>query len=550
MKKHIKKAIFPLLLSAALLLAGCGAVAPADDPGTEPASSSTSTSIPDVDSMFKDRDLDASYDESQAVTIRLEGGTASCDSDAVTVDGGTVTITAEGTYLLSGTLTDGRIVVRADDSEKVQLVLKDADITCSDSAAIYAVEADKVFITLADGTENRLANGGSYADTAESNIDAVIFAKTDLTLNGSGSLTVLAAAGHGVVCKDDLVVTGGSYTIDAAEHGMEGKDSVRIADGTLVITAGKDGIHAENSDDAGKGWLYVRGGSFDIAAQGDAVSAGSDLRIDGGSFSLTTGAGSASVTLASDADGFGGAPWGGNSWNEVNGTDDGLNCIGLKADGSIALYGGSFDIDAVDDAIHAGGAVEITDGDFSLRSGDDAIHSDSDVLIRGGAFDIPYCYEGVESSSVTIDGGTLNIVSSDDGINTAGGSDATPGGTPAYDAACSAVINGGDITIVSEGDCIDSNGDITVNGGTLNLTCGGNGNTALDCNGTYTNNGGSVTTNDGSESGGGMGGPMGGMPPGGQMGTPPDGGQMGGPPSGGPPDGNRPDMADSSATAT
>jgi hypothetical protein len=114
---------------------------------------------------------------------------------------------------------------------------------------------DKVFVILAEGSENTLANGGEYIAIDDNNIDSVIFAKTDLTLNGSGSLTITARAGHGVVSKDDLVITGGSYTITAASHGLSGKDSIAIADGTFAITSGKDGIHAENSDNASLGYL-------------------------------------------------------------------------------------------------------------------------------------------------------------------------------------------------------------------------------------------------------------------------------------------------------
>ncbi len=569
MKHRIGKEVLPVLIGAALLLAGCGTVNEAVG-GTEPETAAVQTeSLSDTagtNDMFSSRDLDPDYDESQAISIQLTGNTAVCNSDTVTVDGGTVTITAAGTYILSGTLTDGQIVVRAGEADKVQLVLNDVDITCSDSAAVYAAESDKVFLTLADSSENVLTNGGTYTADGETNVDAVIFAKTDLTLNGAGNLTVNAAVGHGIVCKDDLVISGGNYTIDAANHGIEGRDSIRIATGSVFITAGKDGIHAENDDDAEAGWLYILDGNFTVNAQGDAISTASTLEIKDGTFELATGAGSSSVTLTSDADGFGMGAWG--SWDEANAADDAsVSCKGLKSGGNISVYGGTFNIDSVDDAIHASGTVEIADGDLSLRSGDDAIHSDSDVIIQGGDFDIPYCYEGVEGLSVTIDGGTLNIVSSDDGINTAGGADGSgfmaDGGDFTYNAACSVVVGGGNITIASQGDCIDSNGDITVNGGTINLTCGGNGNTALDCIGTYTNNGGTVTTNDGSESGMGMGGPMGGQMDdmggqlgniGGQMngggpmgGGPMDGGQMGGMPPGG----GSPDMGstDSSAAA-
>ena len=149
-------------------------------------------------------------------------------------------------------------------------------------------------------------------DIDENSIDAVIFAKTDLTLNGSGSLTINAQAGHGVVSKDDLVITGGNYTITAASHGLSGKDSIAIAGGTFTITSGKDGIHAENADDLSLGTLYIADGTYTIASQGDAVSAQGALQIDGGTFDLYTGEGSASVdmTTSDDLGPMGGSPRG------------------------------------------------------------------------------------------------------------------------------------------------------------------------------------------------------------------------------------------------
>lgn len=162
--------------------------------------------------------------------------------------------------------------------------------------------------------------------------------------------------------------------------------------------------------------------------------------------------------------------------------------------------------------MHAGGNVTITGGEWVICTGDDAIHADAAVVIQAGNFSIPTCYEGVEGQSVTIGGGTLDIIASDDGINTAGGNDGSGTGFGfgkqdqfASDGSCFILINGGMITIVSDGDSIDSNGSLTVNGGTLKLTCNGNGNTAIDTNGAFTHNGGSITTNDGSESGSSMG---------------------------------------------
>ena len=528
MSNQTKRAVLASILCVALLLAGCGGEAAASAETTTAVSETDNTPLEatvaatDTSALFSNRDMDAGYDGSAAVSIRLNGGTALCSSSAVAIDGGEITLLAEGVYILSGTLTEGQVVVDAGDGAKVQIVLSGADITSASSAAIYCREADKVFLTLAAGTENSLTNGGSFQPAEDSNIDAVVFSKTDLTLNGSGSLTVTSPGGHGIVSKDELTITDGSYTLTAARHGLSGKDSVAIAGGSFTITSGSDGIHAENADDAAKGFLYIADGSFTIDAQGDAISASGDLQIDGGSFALTAGGGSASVTMkAGDtmqrpgSQDFSVA----NAADAADAAEDTASCKGIKAGGTLTVNGGSFDLDTADDAVHSGGDVTVTGGEWTLRTGDDGIHADAAVLIRAGSFTIPYCYEGVEGQSVTIDGGTLDITARDDGLNAAGGADGS--GTAygfgrqdpfAVDENCAITINGGEITIVSDGDCLDSNGILTVNGGTLKLSCSGNGNTAIDASGTFTNNGGSITTNDGSESGtGGMGGGHGGM---------------------------------------
>lgn len=535
----MKNIAIPLLLSLSLLLSGCRSTGTASSSNAASSADTEPVSVIDTASLFSDRDLDGSYDESAAVAIQLTGETAVCDSGAVSIDGGTITLSGEGTYLVSGTLTDGQIAVDAGDTDKVQIVLDGASITCADSAAIYARNADKVFLTLAAESENTLTNGGIYTALDENNIDAVVFSKTDLTLNGSGSLTIDAQAGHGVVSKDELTITGGAYTVTAAEHGMTGKDSLAVAGGDFTITSGKDGLHAENADDAALGFLYLADGSFTVAAQGDAVSAGGAVQIDGGTFDLTTGEGSASVTMPTEDDfaaGGRGGPGGSRPlgdppadgetppvWRErpdrpaenetapaaetaaeAEAAEDTVSRKGVKAEGALVINGGTFTVDSADDCLHSGGDLTVTGGTFTLSSGDDAIHSDSAVTLRAGAYSIPYCYEGIEGLSVTVEDGTFHITAHDDGFNAASGADSAGfggRGTPFAASADSFItVNGGTITVVSDGDCLDSNGDLTLNGGTLDLTCNGNGNTALDCDGDYANNGGSVTTNDGSES--------------------------------------------------
>ncbi len=518
----MKKRSTTLLLIFTFLftLSGCGFTTPAKTQSAaaegNTAQSSDSALVGNASEMFTDRDLEIEYDEETSTQIALLGESASSDSDTVEISGGTITITKEGTYILSGTLDDGMIVVSAGDTDKVQLVLDGVSISNSTSAAIYVLEADKAFITTAPESENTLVNGGEYIPIDDNNIDAVIFSKADLTLNGTGMLTVSATAGHGIVSKDDLIFTSGNYDVIAASHGFSGKDSVRISGGVYTISSGKDAIHAENTDNADLGFLYVADGTFSLTSGGDGMSAGSYLQIEDGDFTITTGEGSASVATDTDSMNFDLG-----SRFEMQSTaqeDSSISQKGLKADGRITLTGGNFVADTVDDSIHAGGNILITGGTFSLSSGDDAIHSDNAVDIQSGSFTIAYCYEGIEGLSITIDDGSFELTSTDDGLNAAGGADGSGfgGGRPGQDLFSSdqdsfITINGGTFAIISGGDCIDSNGDLTINGGTLTLTCNGRGDTALDCDGTYSNNGGEVMTNDDSENNPGQMGAQGGM---------------------------------------
>lgn len=534
-KGNAMKRYVGILLSA-LLLAGCAkdnegiieaaAIQPPTAQTVEAVQAQIDRTLA-ADDLFSSRDLDGSYDGSKAKSIVL--------------DGQSILIDQEGVYLLSGVMTDGQIVVDAGKDAKVQLVLDGVDVTCASSAAIYCKSADKLFVTLAPGSENRLANGGSYTAIDENNIDAVIFSKADLTLQGQGSLSIAAQAGHGIVSKDELVITGGSYVIAAVEHGMTGKDGISISGGVLEIHAGEDGIHAK-SDKEEKGFLYIGGGSFQITAGEDAVSATGAVQIEDGIFRLESGGGSEAVTMRpSDAAGF--------RQNTTVAYGSETSAKGIKSDSTILISGGSFALDCADDGIHAGSDICIAGGEFTIRTADDGIHSDANVQIQNGTLEILYCYEGIEGENVTIDSGEMIIDAVDDGINAAGGMDGSGFGGQRMGGNWVITVNGGTITIVSDGDCLDSNGSLILNGGKLDLTCGGNGNTALDCDGSFQNNGAEVSTNDGSENGGGFGShggfgsrpemPNGEMPsreiPGDRM---PNGGQV---PNGGKNFGSRPD---------
>ncbi len=184
------------------------------------------------------------------------------------------------------------ILINTDKKKKVQLYLDNTDIHSETSAPIYVLQADKVFITLAPDSENTLSNGGSFVAIDENNIDAVIFSKEDLTLNGSGSLTINSPAGHGIVSKDELTFTSGTYHISSASHAVNGKDNLCIANAIFNIESGKDGLRADHDDDASLGFVYIQSGTFAITAEGDGVSASSTLQIDDGTFDIVSGGGS------------------------------------------------------------------------------------------------------------------------------------------------------------------------------------------------------------------------------------------------------------------
>ncbi len=460
-----------------------------------------------VSDMFSDRDRDTYYDESRGVLIELSGNSASCESASVDISGSTVTITDEGTYIISGSLDDGMVVVNADKKDKLQLVLKDASINCDTSAPIYVLQADKVFITLAEDSENTLSNGGTFISIDENNIDAVVYSKEDLTINGAGSLTVTSPSGHGIVSKDDLVLIGGSYEINTAAQGISGKDSVRIADTELNITSGKDGIHSENTDDISLGFVYIEGGVFNISAEGDALSASANMQIDGGSFNIITGGGSVNAEQhSSDSWGdFMGGPGGPmgqpgqpghpggmgrsaddsqeNTLNDVS-EDDSTSIKALKASGNLVINGGEFIIDAADDAVHGNADVTINGGVFEISTGDDGFHADESLRIIAGVINIAESYEGLEGLDIEIYGGDIKLVASDDGLNAAGGNDESgfggPRGQDMFAANEDSFINisGGTLYVNAEGDGIDSNGSLDVSGGytiVAGPTNGGNG---------------------------------------------------------------------------
>lgn len=270
----MKKAL-SIAVSAAMLfsLSACGSnetIAETPSPTATELQASVETAAVDS-SMFTKRDSSTDYDEAAAQYIDLDAQT------------GDITLTEAGDYVLSGTLTDGSVIINAPEDAKLHLILNGAHIASQSAAALYVISADKVFVTLTDGSENGISAAGDSAEDDYANVDAAIFARCDISFNGSGSLSVSSAKGRGIVSKDDLVFTGGSYMIQAANHGISGKDSIRIADGSFVVTAGKNCLDSDNDEDSDKGFIYIAGGSFDLSSGNDACHCSGDFDFLAGS---------------------------------------------------------------------------------------------------------------------------------------------------------------------------------------------------------------------------------------------------------------------------
>lgn len=396
-----KKTIILFLTMGALMLSGCNTKIGNTTQQTTESSTTTSSSATETDAsdMFSDRDKEVGYDVSESVTISLADNSSSCESDAVSITENTITIKDEGTYILSGSLSDGMVIVEAEDTDKVQIVLNGASISNDQSAALYVRSADKVFVTTASGTENTLEhNGSSYTAIDENNIDAAIFSKSDLTLNGEGTLTVTAQEGHGIVSKDDLVLTSGTYVITSASHGLSGKDSVRIANGTYTIVSGKDGIHAQNKDDSSSGFVYLAGGTYTISAGDDGIHAASNVTISDGKIDITQSyegieglsidiAGGEISVLASD-DGINAA--GGNDSSSSEGFQGGDDQFASTEGAYIQISGGVLHVNASGDGIDSNGDITVSGGETYVsgptNDGNGSLDYNGSAQITGGIF--------------------------------------------------------------------------------------------------------------------------------------------------------------------
>ncbi len=409
----MRKITSVICLLCILLVSGCNTV-------IFDSSLNEETQNEEYDLKFKEKEIDASYDPNKSTYIELG------DED--------ITITKHGTYILEGTLNNASVIVDVEKTEDVKLVLNNVTINSNDFAGIYIIEGDEITITLPEGTKNTISDSSSYKTIDSNNVDALIYSKADLIINGKGTLNLKSDFNHGIVSKDDLIICGGNYNIETAGSGLSGKDRLKISDGTFRINTNKDAIKSDNHEEKYRGYVYIRYGTFDITSYGDAIYGYSLVYIDGGNYNIKT----------------------------INKTNDSNKAV--KSVKQIVVSNGDFEIESNDDGFHCDEDLIINGGTINIASKDDGIHSDYKAEINDGNISIK-AREGIEATYVQINGGTINISATDDGIN-AGKK------TKEYDPTFE--MNDGNLTIVvGEGDTdgIDSNGYIIVNGGKIDITC-------------------------------------------------------------------------------
>jgi len=445
MKNKMFYKMTALLMSSALLMS-CSVnagnqTAAADETGTE--NTEVNLNIKTMSQSlveYQDDDYYTDWEGENPNYIKLSGNSAELEGTGASIKESTITINSPGTYVVSGSLSDGQIIVDAAKEDTVRIVLNGAEISCSDNAPIYVVSSEKTIISIEKNTENSVTDGSSYVLAEGSDEpNAAIYSKDDITINGAGKLTVNSNYNNGINGKDQLKVTGGTIVINSVDDGLMGKDLVAVKDADLTINAKGDGIKATNDTDADKGNLVLESGNFN-------VTAGSD---------------------------------------------------GIQAEKNLSIFDGTYEISSTGDSIHSNSTISIYGGNFEITSEDDGIHADSTIDIIGGTINIQKSYEGIESALINISGGNITLSATDDGINVAGGADGSSvNGRPGQNTFSETsenklTVTGGNIVVNAEGDGLDANGSIYMDGGTVVVNGPtNNGNGSLDYDQTFDMNGG------------------------------------------------------------
>ena len=422
--------------------------------------------------------VSSAYTSSNATLISFTDSavTAAAAYSGYEIEGTDVSITAAGTYVFSGDCNDGSITVKKGVTG-VTLVLNGLTLTNADSAAITLNKTAEAALIAAAGSENTVAD---TAGANDENAAVKVKSGASLSLSGTGTLTACGNTKNGIKGASDAVITVDELTlnIEAADDGLSCDDELTIKGGRVNITAGGDAVKAspdtddaENPDTTSLGNVTVSGGTMTLTAANDGVQADGDLMISGGTFAVTA-----------------------NGGHTTSLTDDSASCKGLKAGKTLTVSGGTVNVDSADDALHAND-VTVSGGTLTLASGDDAVHADNDLVVgvKGSSstsnpkIDITASYEGLEGTTVSVYSGDIDVAASDDGVNAASSE------LGEHSDKFAINIAGGDLYIDAGSDGLDSNNDITMTGGKVEVY-GADAmmDAAIDYDGTFTLSGGTL----------------------------------------------------------
>lgn len=410
---------------------------------------------------YKTKDLETSYVPGDCTSIIFSDDNVQVGGKDVEISKAngrqTVTITKKGDYLISGTCSNGQIIVEANKEKDVRLILNGVNLTCTDSAPIYEKQCDKMVITLADGTENVLSDTlpKVYDNEEKQQPDSCIFAKDDLVINGNGTLKVSSAYSEGIHSTDSVKLISGNIIVNSGDNGVRGKEGVIVKEAVLDVTSKGDGIRTTYSDNTSLGYILIEGGNIKVYSAKDGIQATGHIQVTGGVIDVTTDNGVAHAD-----------------------SEDSKSAKGIKSDHDIYISGASVTVNSTEDAINNDGNLIVDDGSLTLTAMDDAVSTDGNIVINGGTVTVEGSKEGFDAYSVSINGGSVTVNASDDGIKASVGDDEADSddkvkfgdANPFSDSSNAYIaVTGGSVNITSEGEYIDSDGNLYITGGKVNL---------------------------------------------------------------------------------
>ena len=453
--KRFSKTFLALGLSLAVAVVGCKEVFEDSEYAYDKnAVTNNEDDTPQGGSSEDPDDYTLSTDTSKIAYIHCKNNTFSIEGNASLVDVKTTSVKVElkktGTFYIDGTLDDGQIQVDADSNDIVKVVFNGVSLNCNSESPFRVKDCEKTIVTIADDTKNVITDGVKNEDSA------AIYSKRYLAFaageKGTGTLSITGNCADGISCTKQLVFNGGNYTIKTSDDGMRGKLSLVIHDGSFNIDVKGDALKATSSKE-GYGYIEIDNGTLDITSGDEGLQADGTLTINGGTFNIQK----------SD------------------------KCI--AALGDITINGGDLTLAPT----VTGGGENGSGHGITIKKNDDDLRT-GNVTINGGKVNITQAYEGIQGVVISINGGEVWINSTDDSFNASNGSGGGFGGwgprpgqqtttnsgdTPALN------FNGGFVYVKTQGDGVDSHGDLNVTGGVVLVSQSGGGNEPIDAGDGY-----------------------------------------------------------------